>query len=116
MRSTVLQKPHPQDSEFPPKADPVRILFVEDDHDFRKALADDLSDRGFAVRGFADGASLLSALDADLEGDIVLLDWGLPKTSGIDLVPRLRRQGVTLPIVFLTGHFLADYESRAFEG
>lgn len=102
-------------SDFRPAADPVRILFVEDDDDFREALKDDLSNRGFAVRGFADGPSLLSAPDADFDADLILLDWSLPKTPGIDLVPRLRRRGITLPIVFLTGYFLPDHETRAFD-
>ena len=105
----------PLGSDFRPAADPIRILFVEDDDDFREALADQLSDHGFAVQGFADGATLLSAFEAGLDADLILLDWSLPKTPGIDLVPRLRRRGITLPIVFLTGHFLPDRENKAFD-
>ena len=97
------------------KTDAVRVLLIEDDEDYREALAEDLSDRGFSVRSFADGASFLQSLDAAVDADVVLLDWRLPQTSGIDLLPQIRRLGIRLPIVLLTGRSLAKYESLAFE-
>jgi two-component system response regulator ChvI len=93
----------------------MRVLFVEDDDDFREALAGELSDLGFAVQAFADGAALLGSLDAAVEADVIILDWRLPNTSGIDLLTRLRRQGVNVPVVFLTGHALTRHELLAFE-
>src|SRR5260370_26293918 len=98
-----------------PRTDVIRVLFVEDDEDYREALAGDLSDRGFSVRGFADGASFLESLDAAIDADVVLLDWALPQTSGIDLLPQMRRRGIRLPVVFLTGRALTKYESLAFD-
>src|ERR1700733_13551432 len=44
-------------------ADALRILCVEDDEQFRETLVVGLSERGFAVHGFADATSLLSRLD-----------------------------------------------------
>src|SRR5437660_12292912 len=80
------------------KMDVIRVLFVEDDDDYREALAGDLSDRGFSVQGFADGASFLESLDVAIDADVVLLDWALPQTSGIDLLPQIRRRGIRLPV------------------
>ena len=97
------------------EANAVRVLFVEDDKDFREALAGQLSDLGFAVQGFADGAALLATLDSAIDADVIVLDWSLPSTSGIDLLTRLRRRGITLPVVFLTGHSPTSRESLAFE-
>ena len=93
----------------------IRILFVEDDDYFREILAADLSDRGFDVQSFPDGASLLSALDATLDADLILLDWKLPNILGIDLLPRLRRRGINLPVVFLTGHTPSTHENLALD-
>jgi two-component system response regulator ChvI len=93
----------------------VRVLFVEDDDDFREALTGHLSDLGFAVQAFADGAALLGSLEAAAEADIILLDWSLPSTTGIDLLTRLRRKGVNLPVVFLTGYAEIDHETLAFD-
>jgi hypothetical protein len=49
--------------------------------------------RVFATKGsdlektsFGDGASLLGSLDAAVNADVIVLDWGLPKISGIDLL------------------------------
>src|SRR5215468_976473 len=81
----------------------IRLIFVEDDDDFREAAAAELVDLGFAVESFADGASMLAALANGLAADLIVLDWSLPEMSGIDLLPRLRREGINLPVVLLTG-------------
>ena len=96
-------------------ASAIRILFVEDDDCFREVLSADLSDRGFDVQSFPDGASLLSALNARPQADLILLDWKLPKTRGIDLLPRLRRLGIKLPVIFLTGHTASTHENLALD-
>jgi two-component system, OmpR family, response regulator ChvI len=93
----------------------IRILFVEDDEDYREALGADLSERGFVVHSFADATSLLDSFDNAVEADVIILDWKLPKTSGIDLLGQLRRQGVNLPVVFLTGLASTVHETLAFE-
>jgi two-component system response regulator ChvI len=97
------------------KTDVIRVLLVEDDESYREILADELSEYGFSVQSFGDGTSLLASVDAALEADIIVLDWSLPKTLGIDLLPQLRRRGVSLPIVFLTGRALTEHESLAFD-
>ena len=91
----------------------MRVLLVEDDDDFREALADQLSDLGFTVQGFANGAALLGAINGAVDADVIVLDWKLPRPSGIDLLSQLRRRGVNLPVVFLTGHTATDHESLA---
>jgi two-component system response regulator ChvI len=91
------------------------VLFVEDDELCREAVAAELSDHGFAVQSFADGAALLGALEAAAGAHVIILDRILPQTSGIDLLAELRRRGIDLPVVFLTGRSLIDHESLAFE-
>jgi len=93
----------------------IRVLFVEDDEDFRESLANELLEHGFSVRGFGDAASLMDVVDEIIDADLILLDWGLPKTSGIDLLTQLRRRGVNLPVVFLTGRPLVAHENLALE-
>jgi two-component system, OmpR family, response regulator ChvI len=97
------------------KTDPIRVLFVEDDENYREIIGDELSYHGFAVRSFADGDSLLGSLDRAVDADVILLDWALPSISGIDLLPELRRHGVDLPVVFLTSHTKPAHEQLAFE-
>jgi len=93
----------------------IRVAFVEDDDDYREAVSGELADYGFDVTTFGDGTALLSAFADGAEADIILLDWSLPSVSGIDLLPRLRRTGIALPVVFLTGRTQPSYEKLAFD-
>ncbi len=102
-------------SSYISRREGIRILFVEDDADYREALGADLSERGFVIHGFADATSLLDSFDSAVEADVIILDWKLPKTSGIDLLGQLCRQGVNLPVVFLTGLASTVHETLAFD-
>ena len=93
----------------------IRILFVEDDDYYREVLEQELAEHGFAIRSFADAASLLGSIELVADADVILLDWALPRTSGIDLLPQLRRRGVNLPVVFLTGLASTVHETLAFD-
>lgn len=95
--------------------DRIRLVFVDDDDDYREAAAGELTDLGFAVESFADGQSMLDALMNGTAADVIVLDWSLPTLSGIDLLPRLRRQGIQLPVVFLTGRSTPAHENLAFD-
>ena len=72
----------------------IRLILVDDDDDFREAVFGELADHGFAVQCFSDGASMLASVADGANADIIVLDWGLPSVSGIDLLPRLRREGI----------------------
>jgi two-component system response regulator ChvI len=96
-------------------ADALRVLCVEDDEQSRETLVAELSERGIAGHGFADATSLLGWLDSAFEADVIILEWKLPKISGVELLWQLRRRGVNLPVVFLTGHTLVANESLAFD-
>ena len=93
----------------------VRLIFVDDDDDFREAASAELEDLGFAVTSYRDGAALLAAVGEGMSADVIVLDWNMPEMTGIELVPRLRRQGVRLPVVFLTGRSTPHLESAALD-
>ena len=93
----------------------IKVLHVEDDPNFREAIADQLSDFGFVVHGFADAMSLPAGLAASPDTDIILLDWDLPDVPGIVLLDELRKTGVNLPVVFLTGYTLPTHEMLALD-
>ena len=97
------------------REEPIRLIFVDDDDDYREAVAAELVDLGFVVESFADGVSMLTSMANGIVADVIVLDWSLPTMSGIDLLPRLRREGIRLPVVFLTGHSSRSYEHLAFD-
>jgi two-component system response regulator ChvI len=108
------------DSSFSSDADnsadrPIHLAFVEDDDDYREAVSSELTDLGFVVESFRDGLALLDSVAVGTTAEIILLDWTLPNVSGIDLLPRLRRSGIALPVVFLTGRSAPAYEQLALD-
>ena len=91
-------------------ADLRRVVFVESDQYYREAVTFELLRQGFVVHAFADGAALLGSLASAVDADIAVLDWDLAKMPGITLLAELRRHGVDLPVVFLTGKVIAGDE------
>jgi two-component system response regulator ChvI len=91
------------------------LLLVDDDDLFRESLGLNLVDEGYEVTSFANGQDALSYLDRG-GADVMLLDWRMPNTSGIDVLHRMRGVGITIPVIFLT--VLSDdiYEEAALEG
>lgn len=81
----------------------LRLLIVDDEADFRGAIARGLSRRGFEVREAADGEAGVSAIKAD-PPDVVLLDQKMPGMSGIDTLRKIRKFTEELPVIILTGH------------
>ena len=90
-----------------------RVVLVESDQYYREVLTFELLRQGFAVHAFTDGASLLGSLATAVDADLAVLDWDLPKMSGTKLLAELRRHGVNLPVVFLSGKVIAgDNQER----
>jgi len=79
------------------------ILVVEDDPDIRGMLAFALGRAGFRVIETDSAEAALSRLEALLPS-LAIIDWMLPRMSGVDLASRLRRDEHTrdLPIILLT--------------
>ena len=88
-----------------------RVVLVESDQYYREMLTGELLRQGFVVHAFTDGASLLGSPATALDADLAVLDWDLPKMSGIKLMAELRRQDVNLPVVLLTGQVIAGDEN-----
>lgn len=93
-----------------------RILIADDDPLFRESLSGNLLDSGYDIEGFADGQSILDWFGQGKGGDLILLDWKMPKVNGIEVLRRLRERGCDIPVIFLT--VLSDqfYEEAALHG
>ena len=77
------------------------ILIVEDDPGIRVILQDALSEQGYDVKSATDGEKgLESALE--LKPDLIILDVMLPLMDGFEICKRVRKEGVTSPIMMLT--------------
>ena len=81
----------------------MRILIVEDDKGIVSFLVKGLRAEGYATATASDGNSAIRLLDATAEHfDLVLLDFGLPGTSGDDVLQVLRQRDTALPVIVLT--------------
>ena len=77
------------------------LLVVEDEAPLRETLAARLKREGFAVDTAGDGEEGLYN-GREVPFDIAVIDLGLPKMSGMDLVKALRAEGQKFPILILT--------------
>src|ERR1700733_8290353 len=79
----------------------MRVLVAEDDEGLRFVLERGLRESGYAVDAVGDGELALRYLDT-YEYEVAILDWRMPKVSGLEVIQRLRRRGSALPILMLT--------------
>ncbi|TDD87032.1 response regulator transcription factor [Actinomadura darangshiensis] len=77
------------------------MLLVEDDRELARMLAALFGDEGYAVEQAAEGQRGLH-LGLSHHYDVLIIDRGLPALDGVELLRRLRRQGVTVPALLLT--------------
>ena len=79
----------------------MRILVVEDDRLLGDALQAGLRQAGFATDWATDGLVAETML-ADADYAAMVLDLGLPKRSGLEVLGRMRQKGSHLPVIILT--------------
>lgn len=79
----------------------MRILLVEDDLSLGQGIGTALRREAFAVDWVRDGASALLAIN-DGGVDLVLLDLGLPRVDGIEVIRQVRASGSDVPILVLS--------------
>jgi len=79
----------------------MRILVVEDEQRLSEILKKGLTEEGYAVDTATDGREGFD-LATSIEYDVILLDWRLPKLSGVDMVKHFREAKFDTPVLMLT--------------
>jgi DNA-binding response OmpR family regulator len=87
----------------------MRLLLVEDDIALGEGVRTGLRAEGYTVDWLQDGVSAAHALLSE-SFDLVVLDLGLPRLSGIQVLQQLRKSGANLPVLILTAR--DDTEDR----
>lgn len=80
---------------------PLRLLIAEDEPELRDLMVTGLAHSGFVISAARDGEQALGAL-AEQEFDIVVLDAGMPKRSGIEVLQQMRSGGDDAQVIMLT--------------
>jgi two-component system, OmpR family, response regulator len=79
----------------------MRVLLIEDDRMIGEAIEGALQDAAYTVDWIRDGLTALNAFESQ-DYDIVLLDLGLPKKDGFEILSAVRSKGIIIPVLVIT--------------
>lgn len=90
----------------------MHVLIVEDEAGIVQFLQQGLEEEGYTVSSAADGSIAFEKIQKQ-NFDLILLDWMLPKMTGLELCKAIRLKNNTTPIIFLTAR---DTVQETIEG
>lgn len=91
-----------------------KILLVEDDADLAENIRDWLIGEQYFVDLIEQGKDALSMAQMQ-QYDLVILDWGLPDMTGIEVMKLLRSRGGNMPILMLTGKKTVEEKEKGLD-
>lgn len=92
----------------------MRILLVEDDRMIGEAVAQALKDAAYAVDWVQDGSTASDSLETG-EYELVVLDLGLPKQDGLQVLQRMRADGKVTPVLIVTARDAVEDRIRGLD-
>ncbi len=93
----------------------MRVLLAEDDMMIGDVFSEALMDEGYIVDWVKDGTQALLALKTE-QYDIILLDLGLPKVDGMEVLKTLRAAKIDAPVLILTARDALDDRIQGLDG
>lgn len=78
-----------------------RILLAEDEDVLRMLTVDTLEDEGYAIHEAENGVEAIELLDKQ-DFDLLILDYMMPKMTGLEVVQHLRKNNSSIKILMLT--------------
>jgi FixJ family two-component response regulator len=91
------------------------IYVVDDDPSVRRALERLLRSAGYDAKTFASALEFMAFKHPDVPGCLVL-DIKMPELNGLDLQDLLTKKGISIPVIFITGHGTVPDSVRALKG
>lgn len=82
----------------------VRVLLVDDEVRLVTFLREELEQEDYLVTVACDGDTAWREITSDPAPDLAVLDWNLPRISGLEICRRMREAEITIPVLMLTGH------------
>lgn len=94
----------------------MRVLLVEDDELLGDGIRTGLKHYGHTVDWVKDGKTAVDVITSKFENfDVIVLDLGLPKLSGIDVLKIVRERNIATPVVVLTARDTIDDRVRGLD-
>lgn len=91
-----------------------RVLVVDDSAGVRQLISATLSARGYEVEVAASAKEAVIAV-ASGRFDVLVVDYAMPRSNGVDLVRALRAGNVTIPIIMVSGVATAEEQAAAWD-
>jgi two-component system, NtrC family, response regulator AtoC len=92
-----------------------RILIADDEQPIIDLLTDLLSGEGYDVAGVGSGTAVLEQLQGEHGFGLLLMDLQMPGVNGLDLIERLRKDNIDIPVILITGHGTSSIAIRAMQ-
>ncbi len=92
----------------------MRLLVVEDEKRLNGIIAESLEDEGYSVDRCYNGVEALDYLSS-VSYDVIVLDIMMPKLNGLELVKKIRSEGNTTPVLFLTARDSVEDKVKGLE-
>jgi two-component system, cell cycle response regulator CpdR len=96
------------------RADPPKIIIVDDDPEVRIVVAEFLDDFGYRVLQAEGGAEALERLRQHPDVQMLITDIRMPDMSGIELADIATRQQPELKVILISGYFVSQQFDRRF--
>jgi two-component system response regulator AtoC len=92
-----------------------RILIADDEAATVEMLSDLLSGEGYEVTGVSSGTAVLEQLQGEHSFGLLLMDLQMPGVNGLDLIERLRKDNIDIPVILMTGYGTSSIAIRAMQ-
>lgn len=96
------------------KSQPIKLLLVEDEDDFRETTARWMTRMGHIVAEAANAQEALSLFDRQ-QFDVAVVDMNMPGISGIELLERMKSADIDTEVIILTGQGTIDSAVQAMK-
>jgi|SRR5208337_1901758 len=90
----------------------MKVLIVDDEHDFLEIIVERLIIRGLDVTGVDSGEKALRVL-REQSFDVVILDMKMPGMDGIETLKEIKKRNLLTEVIMLTGHGSEESGVRA---
>ncbi len=86
---------------------------MDDDVDIREVLRDELLSEGYGVRVAVDGLDAIEKMRQAPQPDVILLDIGLPKLDGAEVLACMRALQIDIPVIVISAGSLEELRKQA---
>ena len=94
--------------------DTLRVLFVDDEDDFRETIVKRLNARKIIAEGAASGIQALEIL-ANKDFDVIVLDVKMPDMDGIETLRHIKKLKPEIEVIMLTGHASVEFGLKGMQ-